>query len=202
MSLRPLEPCASPAPPSAGRPPSRRRSRAVTLVDVMNLVVVAAGVSAIGMYGTARYIRYTRTTEAVAEVNALGKAAAEYYDKSDANQPAGATVEAKRAMRHFPPSSKASVPADPLDVRGKRYQSTSADWAGSPWKELGFSVAQPQSYAYRFTSEGIGFQAQAKAYAEGDLNGNGTRSLFWVPVAPGSDAHALVGNLVKEDPEE
>ena len=105
-------------------------------------------------------------------------------------------------MRHFPPSSKASVPADPLDVRGKRYQSTSADWAGSPWKELGFSVAQPQSYAYRFTSEGIGFQAQAKAYAEGDLNGNGTRSLFWVPVAPGSDAHALVGNLVKEDPEE
>ncbi len=180
----------------------RARARGVTVVDAMNLVVVAAGVSAIGMYGTARYISHTKTTEAVSEVAALGKAAAEFYDKSDANQPATATVEAKRAMRHFPPSSKASVPADPLDVRGRRYQSSSADWAGSPWKELAFSVAQPQFYAYSFTAEGTGFQASAKCTAQGDLNGNGTRSTFSVPVTPGADAHALVGNLVSQDPEE
>jgi hypothetical protein len=176
--------------------------RGVTLVDVMNLVVVAAGVSAIGMYGAARYIRYTKTTEAVSEVNALAKSAAEFYDKSDANQPAGATIEAKRSMRTFPPSSKASVPADPLDVRGKRYQSSSVDWAVSPWKEMGFKLDQPQHYAYSFKSEGVGFQAAAKAIAEGDLNGNGTRSSYVVTVTPGSDAHALVGNLTKEDPEE
>ncbi|MBL0193637.1 MAG: hypothetical protein IPQ09_05300 [Myxococcales bacterium] len=181
---------------------SWRAARGVTLVDVMNLVVVAASVSAVGMYATARYISHTKTTEAVSEVAALGKAAAEYYDTSDSAQPAGATVAAKRAMRRFPASSKDSVPADPLDVRGKRYQSSSADWARSPWKELGFSVAQPQYYAYSFTSEGTGFQAQAKGIARGDLNGNGTRSMFYVPITPGADAHALVGNLVTEDSEE
>ncbi len=180
----------------------RRGGRGVTLVDVMNLVIIAALLSALGMYGLSRYIRYTKSTEAISSVASLGKQAAEFYDKSDSTQPPDATPEAARAMRHFPPSSRGSVPADPLDVRGKRYQSSPADWASSPWKELGFSMAQPQCYAYSFTSSGTGFQAVAKAQAEGDLNDNGTRSRFSVPVTPGRDAHAIVGNLEKEEPEE
>ena len=35
-------------------------------------------------------------------------AAAEYYNTSDATQPAGATPQAVHAMRHFPPSSRVS----------------------------------------------------------------------------------------------
>ena len=106
-------------------------------------------------------------------------------------------------MRHFPPSSRVPVPSDPLDVRGKRYQSTQAEWAVSPWRDLRFSIAPPQYYAYSFESSGSGEAARAKAMAEGDLDGDGVTSLFVVPIAPDATLTARPALQVeKKSPEE
>jgi hypothetical protein len=172
--------------PRANRkgPFGQRHARGVALTEAMNFLGLAALLSAGGMYGLARYVRHAKTAEAVGSVTAIAEAAARYYDQSDANQPAGTTPEAAHAMRHFPPASKASVPAAPDAIKGKRYQSTLGDWSGSPWSELRFSIPQPQYYAYSFESQGSGAQATATAIAHADLDGNGKASTYRLSITP------------------
>jgi hypothetical protein len=89
------------------------------------------------------------------------------------------------------------------DVRGKRYQSTLADWTPSPWRELHFSIPQPQFYVYSFDSSGSGQQATATATARGDLNGDGVTSTYRLKVAVDDKLNAQVSpNLERTKPEE
>jgi type II secretory pathway pseudopilin PulG len=184
-------------------PRKRLRPRGVTAVDVMNFLGLAAILSALAMYGVARYVRHAKTAEAIGATSAMAQQAAAYYNESDAHQPAGTKRESARAMRHFPPSSRASVPASPTDVRGKRYQSAMGDWAPSPWPELRFSLNQPQSYAYSFDSTGSGPTARATATAQGDLDGNGAVSTYASSVIPDDALDAKVSpEVVRLEPEE
>jgi hypothetical protein len=169
----------------------------------MNFLGFVVVLSAIGMYALARYVRHAKTVEAVSSVTSLAQAAAEYYNASDATQPTGAAPHAVHAMRHFPPSSRAAVPADPLSVRGRRYQSNLADWSTSPWRELRFSIVQPQCYQYSFESEGAGATAKALVTAEGDLDGDGIRSLYSLAIEPDVGLTAQVAKkMTKKDVEE
>lgn len=169
----------------------------------MNFLGLTAILSAIGMFALARYVRHSKTTEATASVTAIAKAAAEYYDTSDATQPTGASPEAVHAMRRFPPSSRVPVPEDPMSVRARRYVSNPADWAASPWRELHFSIVQQQSYQYSFESESAGATAKATVKAEGDLDGDGRRSLYSLGVVPDEKLNARVAReITKTDPEE
>ena len=181
---------------------SRAVSRAFTVVELMNFLGLAAILSAIGMYSLSRYVRHAKTVEAVSSVTSLAGAAAAYYNSSDATQPTGAAPHAVHAMRHFPPSSRVSVPEDDLSVRGKRYQSNLADWSASPWRELRFSIVQPQCYRYSFESEGAGATARAIVTAEGDLDGDGVRSSYSVTIAPDQSLAAQVSTMTKKDVEE
>jgi type II secretory pathway pseudopilin PulG len=169
----------------------------------MNFVTLAAILACLAMYGLGRYVRHAKTAEAIGSLAAITQAAATYYNGSDATQPAGTPEAAARAMRHFPPPSRASVPPDLADVRGKRYQSTLADWTPSPWRELHFSIPQPQFYIYSFDSSGSGQQASAAATARGDLNGDGVTSTYRLKVAVDDKLSAQVStNLERTKPEE
>ena len=106
-------------------------------------------------------------------------------------------------MRHFPPSSRDSIPADENNVKGKRYQSAIADWSVSPWLDMRFSVTQPQCYAYSFDSEGSGPTAKATAEARGDLDGDGVWSTYRATVAPDDSLTAKVDPIIiKLNPED
>jgi type II secretory pathway pseudopilin PulG len=180
-----------------------RMARGFTAVELMNFLGLAAVLSAIGMYSLARYVRHAKTVEAVSSVTSLAGAAAEYYNVSDATQPTGASPHAVHAMRHFPPASRVSVPEDPLSVRGRRYQSNLADWSASPWRELRFSIVQPQCYQYSFESEGAGATAKAIVTAHGDLDGDGIRSTYALEIAPDQSLTAQVAaTMTKTDGEE
>ena len=172
-------------------------------IELMNFVSLAAILGGLAMYGLGRYVRHAKTAEAVGSLAAIGQAAAADYDESDATQPAGAPESAVRAMRHFPPPSRASVPPDLAAIHGKRYQSVLADWQPSPWRELHFSIPQPQYYAYSFDSTGTGPQSVATATALGDLNGDGVISTYRLTVAPDDKHNARVStNLERINPEE
>ncbi|OJY31151.1 MAG: hypothetical protein BGO98_45575 [Myxococcales bacterium 68-20] len=169
----------------------------------MNFFALAAILTALGMYALARYVRHNKTAEAKESITRIASGAADYYNRSDATQPAGAAPQAVHAMRHFPPSSRTAVPEDALNVRGRKYQSNSADWAASPWRELGFSIVQPQCYQYAFESQGSGATAKALVTAEGDLDGDGTRSRYSLAIAPDESLTAVVATeLERVDPEE
>lgn len=169
----------------------------------MNFLALAAVLSAIGMYGLARYVRHAKTVEAVSSLRALAGGAAEYYNASDANQPSAAAPSAMHAMRHFPSSSTVPVPAEQDSVRGRRYQSNLSDWSPSPWRDLRFSIVQPQCYRYSFEADGAGATAKATVTAEGDLDGDGIRSTFSLAVAPDQALTAQVSStMTKKDVEE
>lgn len=169
----------------------------------MNFLGLAAVLSAIGMYALARYVRHAKTVEAVSSVTSLAGLSRSYFDESDATQPSGANAQAVHAMRHFPPSSRLPVPVDPVSVRGTRYQSTPADWAASPWRDLHFSIVQPQCYQYSFEADGAGATAKAIVTAQGDLDGDGSRSTYSLEIRPDQALGAQVSKtMTKTDAEE
>jgi type IV pilus assembly protein PilA len=180
-----------------------QRGAGFTLLELLNAVSLAAVISALAMYGLGRYIRHGKTAEAIGSVSALAQAALAYYNDSDSTQPAGGAEAASHAMRHFPASSRGSVPQNPDDVRGKRYQSTRADWSPSPWRELNFSIPQPQFYRYSFESSGTGKSSVAVAIAEGDLDGNGVKSTYRLRVTVNDKLAAqIAAGIERENPEE
>jgi len=177
--------------------------RGFTILELLNALSLVAILAALGMYGVGRYVRYQKTLEAMGSVSAMAQAAVAYYNESDATQPAGGPQLAAHAMRHFPASSRGSVPQNAEDVRGKRYQSTRADWSPSPWRELNFSLVQPQFYRYSFESSGTGRAAVATAIANGDLDGSGTQSAYRQRVSVNDKFEAqLAPNIEKENPDE
>lgn len=179
------------------------RQRGFSAIELMNFFALAAVLTAIGMYALARYVRHGKTAEARESLTRLATNAAEFYNRSDATQPSGAAPHAVHAMRHFPPSSRTPVPEDPLSVRGRKYQSNGMDWAASPWKDLGFSIVQPQCYQYSFEAQGSGASAKAQVLAEGDLDGDGTRSRYTISVAPDESLTAMIAKEIERtDPEE
>jgi hypothetical protein len=179
------------------------RQRGFSAIELMNFFALAAILTAIGMYGLSRYVRHSKTAEAPQSVSRLAAGAADFYNKSDANQPSGASPHAIHAMRHFPPTARPPVPEDPLNVRGKKYQSNAMDWAVSPWKDLSFNMVQPQCYQYMFESQGSGTTARAEVRAEGDLDADGTRSKYSLTIAPDESLTAVVAKeMIKTDPEE
>jgi len=179
------------------------RARGFSAIELMNFFALAAILTAIGMYALARYVRHGKTAEARESVTRLATGAAEFYNRSDATQPTGAAPQAVHAMRHFPPSSRAPVPEDPLSVRGRKYQSNGVDWASSPWRDLGFSIVQPQCYQYSFESSGAGASAKAIVIAEGDLDGDGTRSKYSLAITPDESLTAVVAKeMERKDSEE
>jgi hypothetical protein len=106
-------------------------------------------------------------------------------------------------MRHFPPSSRVPVPEDALSVRGHRYQSNLADWSSSPWRDLRFSIVQPQCYQYAFEAQGAGAAATALVTAQGDLDGDGIRSSYSLAITPDVGLTAQVAKtMTKQDVEE
>lgn len=180
-----------------------RAARAFTAIELMNFLGLAAVLSAIGMYALARYVRHAKTVEAASSVTSLAGATAEYYNASDGTQPAGASPIAVHAMRHFPPTARLPVPEDPLSVRGHRYQSNLADWSASPWRDLRFSIVQPQCYQYAFEADGAGSTAKALVTAQGDLDGDGVRSTYSLAITPDESLSAQVAKtMTKQDVEE
>ena len=181
---------------------SHRHERGLTLAELLGTIGFVTILSALAMYGVAKYLRHSKTAEAVASTTAIAQAACVFYNQSDQNQPAGTKPEAAKAMRHFPPSSRVSVPSMD-DVRGKRFQSAAGDWAVSPWHDMDFKLSTPQFYAYSFESQGAGPNATATAIAHGDLDGNGVTSTFRATAAPDDSLVAKVtGSVEQTDPDE
>ena len=155
------------------------------------------------MYGLGRYVKHAKTLEALGSVSAIAQAAVSFYNESDSTQPAGGAQAAAHAMRHFPGSSRGSVPHDADDIRGKRYQSTRADWSPSPWRELHFSIPQAQYYRYSFEASGTGHASVASALAQGDIGGSGTESTYRQRITVNEKFEAEVAPTIdRENPDE
>jgi type II secretory pathway pseudopilin PulG len=165
------------------------RARGFTLVEAMLAVGILGIASAVVMVLVAGYMRRSKAAEGVNEIGIMAQSASAYFDGSDELQP---------GKRHFPPSSAASVPWTVDLVRGKKFASSPNDWAGTPWKELKFSIEEPQCFAYSFGAGGQGPGARATATAQGDLDGDGDESMFVLAIVPDATNHAAVAATVQK----
>jgi type IV pilus assembly protein PilA len=151
---------------------------AAIVVGVL-LFVVGGPVAALGIYGVRKYLAAAKTAEAKNTVGAISRAAVAAYERE---RPAGGDAAHRLcdSAVAVPAKVPSGAPYLPSSAAGADYQSGTAD-AG--WTCLKFAMTGPQHYQYGYVKgAGTGKSGATangfEATARGDLDGNGTTSLF------------------------
>jgi type IV pilus assembly protein PilA len=154
-------------------------------------VLVLGVVAVLAIYGVRKYIANSKTAEAKNSLGFIAKSAAVAYEAPSADDPSV-------AVSRLCPSSSA-VPRVLANVRGMKYQSARSDWNDDPgWKCLRYEMSAPQYYQYQYKSTKDGFDASAV----GDLDGDGTPSLFVLSGAVQNDRLRILPTISESAPEE
>jgi prepilin-type N-terminal cleavage/methylation domain-containing protein len=132
-----------------------------TLVELMIVVVILGVLSAIALPAFNRYVRRSRTTEAVTNIQRIFAAQVTYNNEIHDRSVSGRFVNAPATPSRAPNSGK--------------YPANIALWAGIvEWTELGFAMEGSHYFQYESPGNTAGFTASA----HGDLDGDGDLSTF------------------------
>ena len=139
--------------------------------------------SALAIYGVRRYLANAKAAEAKNTLGEIARDAVAAYEREGAGG------------KHALCGSALPVPASAAAVAGRKYQASAQDGVdyqvgsdGAGWRCLRFALAQAQYYQYEYVA-GPGRPSaidpartleagEFEAIARGDLDGNGTTSLF------------------------
>jgi type IV pilus assembly protein PilA len=175
----------------------------------MIVVAIVGVLAALAIYGVRKYIANAKTAEARNSLGQLGKDASSAYDKEGMPGSVLALGSAAESSNQLCPSTT-PVPATVADIKGQKFQSTPAAWAGtSGWDCLKFSMKDPQYYMYQYTRSGTG-SAENDTFtgtANGDLNGDDVISTFSITGklqkgASGGMELTIAPNIVENLPSE
>lgn len=149
-----------------------RRARGFTLVELMIVVAIIGVLAALAIYGVARYLKHAKTAEAIRGLGAMENGSRQQYQR-ETPWPPGTS---DKYVHMFCPTAGPTPAAMP---RGAKVLVPTTEWNSAGWACLKFSMVDPQFYVYKSVSNDLlGTDAVYTATAEGDLDGNGTSSLF------------------------
>ncbi len=142
--------------------------------SVVAMVPVMGVLAAVAIPAFTKYVRRSKTSEAVTNVRRMADGATAYFISS--------SPDGDLAARRFPPSVRLT-PGNPTRYMcpggdSTKYGPTPNTWGHPTWAALGFAVEEPFYYAYEFVSKGTGPDAHFTARAMGDLNCDGVTSTF------------------------
>lgn len=152
----------------------REKRSGFTLVELMIVVAIIGILAAVAIPAFTRYVRKSRTTEAVGQLNKQWMGSISYYE-ADHTSAAGVVL-----TKEFPGPSAAwesntECGCDPTTF----CKGNSPLWNSDVvWQALNFSMPDPHHYMPGYSSSGSGSSANFTAFSKGDLNCNNTLARF------------------------
>ncbi len=150
-----------------------RQQRAFTLIELMIVVAIIGILAAVAIPAFMKYIRRSKTTEAVMNLRKLYDGSVAYYQEEHSHR------NGQIQPRQFP-VSVGSTPGNTACVDGasKKHAPQANMFDDRTWQGLTFAVDDPFYYQYGYTSTGTGAGSQFTAASWGDLNCDTNLSTF------------------------
>ncbi len=160
----------------------RQRSRGFTLIEIMITVAIIGILSAMAIPAFSKYVRRSRTTEALMNLRKLHDSSVAYFSTARIRR------TGENIAQQFPGRGVANNPRIPVTPgppfcaegrsQGGKWTPNEALWTHQGWQALNFAMSDPHYFAYVYVSEGTLSEASYTARSIGDMNCDGNEGTF------------------------